>query len=204
MSNKFSLIISRLFSRRKLAGWVLATIGLILAVFSWLYWPQNSLKISNSLPTVSQSFYFQDLSWLKKYPLVKVDKINDGDTFEVILDGKMERIRLLGINTPEIEGPYRHQECFGPEASQRGKRLLTNRKVYLIKDPSVPNRGKYGRLLRYAVREDGLFYNAEMVWEGYAFEYSPRGQHFNYEDFFKKLQSQARQAKRGLWKACRK
>ena len=42
-----------------------------------------------------------------------------------------------------------------------------------------------------------------MVWEGYAFEYSPKGQHFNYENFFKQLESQARNKKRGLWGKCK-
>lgn len=192
---------SNLFSRQKIFGWVLIALGLILGGLSWFYLPKVVYQPQPQL--ISQSFYFQDVSWLKEYPLVKIEKINDGDTFEVFLNGKRERIRLLGINTPEVESPYRHRECFGPEASRRGKQLLTGRNVYLVKDPAVPNRGRYGRLLRYAIREDGLFFNAEMIWEGYAFEYSPKGQHFAYESFFRKLEKQAQEDRRGLWGKCK-
>ncbi len=206
MKNKLSSIITNLFSRRKIAGWVIIGLGILIGLAAYflgigLNW-SNQAEPTVVRPTVSQFYYFHNLSWLKKYPLVKIEKINDGDTFEVFLNGKRERVRLLGINTPEVEGPYRHQECFGPEASRRGKQLLTNQKVYLIKDPNVPDRGRYGRLLRYAVREDGLFYNAEMIWEGYAFEYSPKNQHFGYENLFKQLETQARNKKRGLWGKC--
>lgn len=207
MRNKLSSTIANLFSRRKIAGWIIVGSGILIGLVTYFFgaglnWSSQTKPIVVQ-PTVAQFYYFHNLSWLKKYPLVKIERINDGDTFEVFLNGKRERVRLLGINTPEIESQYRHRECFGPEASKRGKQLLTNQKVYLIKDPNVPNRGRYGRLLRYAVREDGLFYNAEMVWEGYAFEYSPKGQHFNYENLFKQLESQARNKKRGLWGKCK-
>lgn len=128
------------------------------------------------------------------YPVVEVV---DGDTIRVKIGRKIEVVRLIGINTPEVENIYRHQECFGPEASKETKKLLTGKKVFLLPDPQVANRDKYKRLLRYVFLENGEFINAKLVKEGYAFNYFY--QPFQFINYFGYLEKKAREKRIGLW-----
>lgn len=130
-------------------------------------------------------------------PPYKVTKIIDGDTIEVKIKNKIEKVRLLGIDTPEIEGPYTKKECFGKEASQKTKEILKGKRVYLIGDPQAKNRDKYGRLLRYVFLENGEFVNALLIKEGYAFQMS--FEPFLFEDYFEKLEKKAKKERKGLW-----
>ena len=132
----------------------------------------------------------------------KIAKYIDGDTIEVNINNKPTLVRFLGINTPEKENPYRHQQCFGPEASQETRKLLAGGVVYLLPDPGAPNRGRYGRLLRYIFLPDGTFVNAFLVKNGYAFSYIYKNQKLQFNGFFKELESEAKEEKLGLWGKC--
>jgi len=130
-----------------------------------------------------------------------VTKVVDGDTIDVRMGTTTERVRLIGINTPEVVDPRKPVECFGREASAKAHELLDKQKVYLEPDETQDNRDKYGRLLRYVWREDGLFYNLEIIKQGYAYEYTyfiP----YKYQAEFKAAQNYARDHKLGLWHAC--
>jgi micrococcal nuclease len=135
---------------------------------------------------------------IKQVPaLYKVVEVIDGDTIKVEFNNKIELVRLLGIDTPEVSNPYKPEECFGKEASQRTKELLEGKYIYLIPDPLSSNRDKYGRLLRYVFLSNGLLINAELIKEGYAFNYI-------YEPFqlmkqFDYLEKQAKEKRLGLW-----
>ncbi len=127
-----------------------------------------------------------------------VTRVVDGDTIDVNIDGQISRIRLIGINTPEVVDPRQPVQCFGKEASDKAKGSLTNQNVRLEADSSQDDKDKYGRLLRYVWREDGLFYNLEMIKLGYAFEYTyflP----YKYQAEFKNAQNYASSNKLGLW-----
>ena len=90
-----------------------------------------------------------------------LDRVIDGDTIDVKLDdGEIDRIRLIGIDTPE-----RGESCFA-EATDYLRKLLGNGRVRLIRDKS--NRDRYGRLLRYVCSENGIFTEAALVREGLA------------------------------------
>lgn len=130
--------------------------------------------------------------------LYSVVKVIDGDTVDVNVNGKAERLRLIGINTPETVDPRKSVECFGTEASNKAKQLLTNAKVRLEADPSQGERDKYGRLLRYIFLEDGKHFNRIMISEGYASEYT-YNLPYKYQAEFKQAENEARAAKRGLW-----
>lgn len=127
--------------------------------------------------------------------LFQVTEVVDGDTIKVSLLGTL---RLIGIDTPETRDPRKPVQCFGKEASNKAKELLSGKKVYLEYDPSQKT-DKYGRTLAYVYREDGLFYNAEMIKQGYAHSYvqfpHPRLDEFN------AYQSEARENERGFWAA---
>ena len=126
----------------------------------------------------------------------EVNRVVDGDTIEVILDGQTYKVRYIGVNTPETVKPNAPVEWMGPEASQANKEMVSGQTVYLEKDVSETDR--YGRLLRYVYLPDGLFVNAELVRLGYA-EVSTFPPDVRYQDLFLQLQQQARAANRGLW-----
>ena len=127
--------------------------------------------------------------------LFQVTEVVDGDTIKVSLLGTL---RLIGIDTPETRDPRKPVQCFGIEASNKAKELLSGKKVYLEYDPAN-KQDKYGRTLAYVYREDGLFYNAEMIKQGYAHSYvrfpHPRLDEFN------TYQQEARDSGRGFWAA---
>lgn len=126
-----------------------------------------------------------------------VTKIIDGDTIVVDIDGKKEQVRFLGINTPEIG---QNPECYANEAKQFLENLLKNQKIFLLEDYENTDRDVYNRLLRYVYLADNTQLNSLLLSEGYARYYS----YFQiaYTNLFKKLQQQAKNHQKGLWKFC--
>ncbi|MBV9255273.1 MAG: thermonuclease family protein, partial [Actinobacteria bacterium] len=124
-----------------------------------------------------------------------------GDTIHVHINGGDEKVRFIGINTPETHGPGGLKECFGQEAAVRMAQLIpVGTKVDLVGDKD--QRDKYGRLLAYVYREsDHLFLNLAMVQQGFAEAYTfpPNTAH---ESEFVAAQAAARDKNLGLWSAC--
>lgn len=131
---------------------------------------------------------------------VVVDVV-DGDTVEVRVDGRVEAVRLLGIDTPETVDPHRPVGCFGPEASARTAELLpVGTAVSLERD--VEGRDHFGRLLAYVFRAgDGTFVNEALVAEGYA-EVLVIDPNRAYADRLRAAEAAARAAGAGLWGSC--
>lgn len=127
-----------------------------------------------------------------------VTKVVDGDTIDVNINGSIKRLRLIGLDRPETKDPRKSVECFGHEASKKTTELLLNQKVSLEADPSQGELDKYGRLLRYVHREDGLFFNKWMIENGYAHEYTYNSP-YTYQKSFKEAQKYATDNKLGLW-----
>lgn len=132
--------------------------------------------------------------------LYKVTKIVDGDTIAVDISGKVETLRLIGINTPETVDPRKPVECFGKEASDKAKAVLTGKSVRLEADSTQDERDKYGRLLRYVFLADGTSFNKMMISEGYAYEYT-YSTPYKYQSEYKQAEKEAKGAGRGLWAA---
>lgn len=128
----------------------------------------------------------------------QVVKVVDGDTIDVKLDGQTERIRLLGINTPEVVDSRKPVECFGREASDKAHELLDGREVELEADATQTDRDRYNRLLRYVRIKEGLFYNLEIIKLGYAYEYT-YDLPYKHQADFKAAQQNAQTQKIGLW-----
>jgi micrococcal nuclease len=129
----------------------------------------------------------------KDQKLFDVTSVVDGDTIKV---SELGTLRLIGIDTPETKDPRKPVQCFGAESSKRALELLNGKKVYLEFDPA--NRiDKYGRTLAYVYREDGYFFNAEMIKDGYANSYTkyphPKLEEFNL------LAKEARENLKGLY-----
>ncbi|MBW8825926.1 MAG: thermonuclease family protein [Acidobacteria bacterium] len=124
----------------------------------------------------------------------------DGDTIDVRIAGRHERVRLLGIDTPETVDPRKPVQCFGHEASQRTKALLpVGTVVRLERDAEA--RDIYGRLLAYVRRVDGTFVNLALLEEGYAHTLSI-APNVAYAPTFAAAAHGAQTAGRGLWSAC--
>jgi micrococcal nuclease len=127
-----------------------------------------------------------------------VTKVTDGDTIHIEMDGRDEKVRLIGINTPETVDPRRPVQCFGKEASARMKELASGKIVRLEYDDSQNTRDAYGRLLAYVYLEDDQMLNRKMVAEGYAYEYTYLTP-YKYQKEFRELQTLAKSSERGLW-----
>jgi micrococcal nuclease len=127
-----------------------------------------------------------------------VVEVIDGDTVDVLTEGRELRVRYIGIDTPETVDPRQPVECFGREASERNRQLVGGRSVGL--EPDVSETDQFGRLLRY-VWVDGRMVNATLVEEGYATAttFPPDAR---YADLFAALEAEAREGGRGLWSAC--
>lgn len=136
----------------------------------------------------------------QKPELYTVTKVIDGDTIDVTLGSTTERVRLLGIDTPETVHPQKPVECFGPEATAEVKKLLEGKKVYLIPDPMNSDKDKYGRLLRYVFLADGEFVNDYLVKNGYAYNYIYEP--FQFMKWFAFEEEYAKNRSVGLWGKC--
>jgi micrococcal nuclease len=127
---------------------------------------------------------------------VKVARVSDGDTFVATVNGRRERIRVIGVDTPESVAPNQPVEPYGKEASGFAKHYLDGETVRLAGDAEP--RDRYGRMLAYVWLEDGTFWNALLVAEGYAQQLTIPP-NVTYERLFRRLVSEARREDRGLW-----
>ena len=123
----------------------------------------------------------------------KVVKVLDGDTM-ILSNG--EKVRLIGVDTPEVAHPLKSVQYFGKEASSFTKKMVEGKKVRLEFD--WQRRDRYNRLLAYVYLEDGTFVNAEIIKQGYGFAYTRFP--FNYLEEFRRYQREAREKNRGLWR----
>ena len=129
----------------------------------------------------------------------QVSKVVDGDTFWIInAKGENEKIRLIGVDAPESRKTGKKDIGFyGKESKAYLEQILTGRKVRLEYDVSKYDR--YKRTLAYVYLENGTFLNAHLIKNGYA-SVMTVPPNVKYADLFVKLQKEAREKKRGLWK----
>jgi micrococcal nuclease len=130
----------------------------------------------------------------------QVLRVVDGDTIHVQVDGRREKVRYIGVDTPESVKPGTPVQCFGKRSSAFNTRLVEGERVRLVRD--AEERDRYGRLLAYVYRaRDGLFVNATLVRRGYAVPLTipPNVAH---ADEFRRLAASARRNGRGLWSSC--
>ncbi|MEM6997350.1 MAG: thermonuclease family protein [Patescibacteria group bacterium] len=132
------------------------------------------------------------------YPVLSV---YDGDTIGVKMDGREQKVRLIGVDTPETGGNDTNIECYGFEATDYVRDLLDGERVVLKADPLSTNRDRYERLLRFVERKsDGLDVNLELVKNGY----SPFYNNFPHSrlDEFRTAAEQAQERQIGLHAEC--
>jgi micrococcal nuclease len=132
----------------------------------------------------------------------RLERVIDGDTIVADVDGREERVRYLGIDTPETVKPDTPVQCYGPAAHARNAQLLGRAGTALVLRFDRELRDRYGRLLAYVYRaQDGLFVNAQLMRDGAArtLEIAPNTAH---AVDLQQLERGAQTAARGLWSAC--
>ncbi len=135
--------------------------------------------------------------------LAFVDRVVDGDTIGVVANGEKHTVRLIGVDTPETVDPKRPVGCFGKEASNETKKLLTGKQVILQKD--ISDTDKYKRWLRFVFLplDNGqyLFVDDYLIREGFG-KVLTIPPDVKYAEQFLQAQQEARSNKRGLWDQC--
>lgn len=129
-----------------------------------------------------------------------VAHVSDGDTIMIRTAGrKTLTVRLLGVDAPEVDGPYRRAERGGTEAKAFVHSLLAGQSVYVEVDPGEGRRDKHGRELAYLYRAaDCLFVNGEIIKRGYGRTY--RRFPLRHREMFDRFEREARRSRVGLWK----
>ena len=148
----------------------------------------NSLKFALALLLAGAlSAGAQELVWVKQ--------VVDGDT--IILESG-ERVRLLGVNAPEVNHPKKPVEAFGKEAAEFTQRMVEGKLVRFSLISHVSKQDKYSHTLAYVFLQDGTFVNTEIIRQGYGFvvRSSPP---LKYEPEFVQLELNAREKRWGLW-----
>ncbi len=133
--------------------------------------------------------------------LYSINHFVDGDTIAVNMNGTVETVRMIGVDTPETHKPDTPVQCYGPQASDYTKNLIGKNKVRLQADPLDTNRDRYGRLLRYVFLPNGTLIESKIVSEGYGFAYAQFP--FLKAVEFRNDEATAKAAAKGLWSACR-
>ncbi len=125
-----------------------------------------------------------------------VTRVVDGDTIELDYAGVKEKVRMIGIDTPESVHPDQAKNTdYGKISSEFTKENLEGQYISLEFD--VEERDKYGRLLAYVYLDDEMF-NATLLQQGHAMVYT-FPPNVAYADYFLELQTKAREDKLGLW-----
>ena len=154
----------------------------VVIVFSYIVWNDKAVGRPAVLGEDASKVYL-------------VERVIDGDTVELATG---EKVRYLGIDTPESVKPNTPPQCFSKDAYKENRDLVEGKYVRLETD--ISERDKYGRLLRY-VYVDDLFVNEFLVKEGYAVSkwYKPNDK---YKELIDAAQEYAVTADLGLWKFC--
>ena len=133
----------------------------------------------------------------------RVIEVIDGDTIDVRLsaNGLVKRVRMIGIDTPEVYGGV---ECGGPEASRSLKRILPRgTRVLLLSDTGQDVKDRYGRLLRYVTKiSTSQDVNRMQIYKGWATVYVYNNNPFNRVASYRRAQRSANTQDRGIWGLC--
>lgn len=136
---------------------------------------------------------------IRKSPTYQVLKVVDGDTIHISYNGKDEKVRFIGLDTPETKDPRKPIQCFGREATAKMTEFAENKNIRLEFDKTQGERDKYGRLLAFVYSEDNKNLAYEMIRQGYGNEYTYNSNPYKYQNEFKEAARKAREENKGLW-----
>ncbi|HEX4824575.1 MAG TPA: thermonuclease family protein [Candidatus Polarisedimenticolaceae bacterium] len=128
---------------------------------------------------------------------VRVVSVHDGDTITVKTDGRTEKVRLVGIDTPELDDERDAYRDEAVAAREFVRLRLKGKSISLERDGHQGDRDDYGRLLRYVILPDGTDFNDELVRKGYARVYDRFS--FTMKSQFKRSEAEAKREHIGVW-----
>lgn len=170
-------------------------IFLVLAILAALFGERTLRKSTSAGGTDLTRYHNQSF---------RVIKVVDGDTMDLDVadtDDAKTRVRLWGVDTPEVAHGGEPEMHFGPEARDFARQLLDGRSVHVVLNPD-DTRDKYGRLLAYLFLEKGgEMFNEKLLEEGFAYA-DWRFPH-PYKDEFEAAERRAERGRVGLWKEIR-
>lgn len=170
-------------TQKKLIGLV---VTLVIVVIAPLLAKSSHLKLP-ATPSAPPGYYH-------------VSEFIDGDTIQVDMNGSKEKVRFIGVDTPETHDPRKVVQCYGMAAANFTKQQIGTNPVRLEADPTNTDRDRYNRLLRYVYTPDNKLINAEIIKQGYGFAYVSFP--FTKMNEFKLYQKQAQTNQLGLWGSC--
>lgn len=129
--------------------------------------------------------------------IVRVVGVSDGDSLRVSVDGVTERLRIIGIDAPELSG----NECYAQRSASKMQSLVQSRDVRIVADPTQADRDRYNRILRHVFTLDGVNVGHAMILEGLAKEYTYDKPYASRAAFID-AEDVARTGKLGIWGAC--
>lgn len=166
-----------------------------------------SLTACDDIPNENKENKAENSQNNESYEKAKVLYAHDGDTIWVKINGNKEKVRFVGVNTPEVAKDGNPAEFMAEEAKDFTEEILKDKEIYLERD--ISDRDKYDRLLRYIWLEKPLSnpelsdienktLNGILVKEGYAYAnyYKPD---IKYHDYLKDLEKSAKNNKNGIW-----
>lgn len=154
-------------------------------------------------------FFARETGWVKvtvqvasrnQPGLYAISQFVDGDTIAVDMNGRVEKIRFIGVDTPETHKPNTPVQCYGPQAAVFTKATIGERRVRLVSDPLSTDRDRYGRLLRYVYLPDGTNLDELLIRSGHGFYYPYFP--FSKSARFDAAERAAMATHMGLWGSC--
>lgn len=130
----------------------------------------------------------------------QVTRVVDGDT---LILSPNDKVRLIGVDTPETVHPKKIVECYGKEAKEFTQTAVSGQLIRLVLDEANAGRrhkDRYGRTLGYVYLQNGVMLNAELIRRGFAHAYTRFP--FRYVVEFSRLEQDARGRGVGLWSSC--
>jgi micrococcal nuclease len=166
----------------------------------WLWWLILIILMVIAFVTLANVPSLTKTAEVSQPGLYSINHFIDGDTIAVNMNGAVETIRMIGVDTPETHRPNSPVQCYGPEAANFTKQLIGTNKVRLQADPLDTNRDRYNRLLRYVYIPDGRMVETELISGGYGFAYTQFP--FEKSQQFSATQDTAKTSNKGLWATC--
>ena len=133
--------------------------------------------------------------------LYRIAHFVDGDTIAVDMNGSIQKVRFIGVDTPETHKPNTPVQCYGPQAAAFTKLTIGTQRVRLVADPLSTDRDRYDRLLRYVYLPDGTDLDEKIIEQGYGFYYPYFP--FSKSSAFAAAEQDAIDAGKGLWAHCK-
>ncbi|MBQ9017370.1 thermonuclease family protein [Candidatus Saccharibacteria bacterium] len=160
------------------------------------------LALSLALVVTGAFGFFSKTASAATFPVYRVAGIwaNSADTLLVIINGKLTKVRIIGIDAPEATSRANTKKgCYATQAKNVLRNLTRGQFVRLESDPKLPDKYSDGSLLRYVYINANRDVGATMILNGAAKEYMYQHKNYTWRSWYKNLQTTAYNSNRGIW-----